>query len=194
MATETYKASDRGMLVTVAGTDSIRVFSKPGTVTTEFIDGPATVGTATGKIFVDNLIDYTEVVRVGPAVGFGVPVVSTIYLLTEFVILKPNPAYDASKDTGRPSEAGTTATTADSSSGKVSTTPGEGRVPVVGSDGKTVYVLVDEDRIISERDPTVDKTKKWLTVGLYVVIGLAVVSLLTVVVISLSKPKKPVLA
>ncbi|MVM34986.1 hypothetical protein GO755_33470 [Spirosoma sp. HMF4905] len=204
-STYTYKASQRGQLVKVVAPDSVRVYSSPESsgITPEFINGPQTVGTATGKNFSDGIKTWLEVLRVSFGLVLSVPQVTALYLLADDVTLETNPAYDASKDTSAPNSDGsyngvasgstgsTSAPTKDTSD--VSTTPGAGRVPVTASDGKTVYVLVPAPTTTTPTTtpPTeTDTTKKYLTWGLYGVLGLGIVTLIVVLVMSFNKPKK----
>lgn len=195
-------AANRGKLVVVVANDKIPVYRAPKKSAftaeyEEYIYGPLTVGTATGKIFTDSDFEFIEVIRIRSDNVYSFPVSETIYLFSDNVTLKTNPAYDASKDTGPVTPADktdptTTGTGDTGSTDKVSTTPGPGRVPVTAADGKTVYVLV-EAPAGSDAGTPVDKTKKWLTIGLYVVIGLSVAALITIMVLSLNKTKTPAL-
>lgn len=199
MSSRKYTASQRGKLVKVADKDSSRVYlstdtSKPST---EFIDGPKTVGTATGYTYTDKAFTLQEVLR--PVINpfLSTPTVETIYLIATDIELADNPAYDASKDTDRPKEEPEATSGpvdgSDTETADVSTTPGAGRVPVTAQDGKTVYVLVKEPATSTGALQTVqsvvtgnDPNRKWITYGLYGVLGLAVVALLVIV---LRKPK-----
>lgn len=193
---KSYKASQRGQLVTVSEDQSAPVWSSPErngkTTTGEVIYGPATVGTATGNIYTDAELSWIEVVRVGSTILFGVPSVSIIYLSAELVKLGDNPDYDSSKDTGLPSTGTTTSTTdPDPDTVQVSKKPGPNRVPVVASNGETVYVLVPASTTttsVTTSTDTTDKTKKYLTWGLYGILGLGAVTLIVILVISVRKP------
>ncbi|GAB3568860.1 hypothetical protein GCM10027578_22220 [Spirosoma luteolum] len=198
MATLTYNADQRGKLVKAPSGDSVRLFYGPETAKklAEFITGPATIGTATGKTYNDGTYTYTEVLRA--ANNPFVPTVQVVYVIATDVTLATNPDYDPAKDTDRPADATTSPVSgADSAdTDDVSDTPGPGRVPVVAANGKTVYVLVPQpestsalqtvQNVVTGNDPN----RKWLTYGLYGVLGLAAVAL---ALLMIRKPK-PALA
>ena len=198
--TKTYNEDTRGQLIVVTDDQIAPVFSKSGDTiksSGEVIDGvknkkDTIVGTATGYYYNDGKASYVEVLRVGEPSFFGIPDVSIIYLQDGIATVRENPDYDPAKDTTAPNQGGGDMIPPydnQTTTGKpdVSDKPGPGRIPVVGSDGKTVYVLLNVPETIP---PTSDTTKKWLTYGLYGVLGLAVITIMVILVISLSKPKK----
>lgn len=188
MSNSTYNASQRGKLVKVAAGSSNRVYLGPQAAqkSAEFIDGPKTVGTATGFVYTEGTRSFQEVLR-SAYNPFLPTAIETIYLIATDIELATNPDYDPAKDTDRPTdEPDATTGPVDGNDAEldVSTTPGAGRVPVKAADGKTVYVLVRNQA--GSTTTVVDNSRKWLTYGLYGVLGLAVVALLVIV---LRKPK-----
>lgn len=198
MSTYSYKADQRGKLVNVVKGDSSKIYSAPAqsALTAEFVEGPQTLGTATGKVYTDGALIWIEVLRVNGTSLFGIPDVTVIYCDDRTVTLATNPNYDPAKDTSAPNADGSVKGEQTTDTSDVSQTNGPGRVAVTGSDGKVVYVLVpkptDTTSVIGGLTTTTsDTTKKWLTYGLYGVLGLAVITIMTILVISLSKKKKP---
>ncbi len=201
MSKYTYQGNLRGQLVTVDKDNTSRVYGSPTTkgLTAEFIDGPANVGTATGAVYTEGTRIFYEIIRVSGYTLYGAfPGVTNIYMDADTVVIKPNPAYDKAKDADAPNEDGSTTNRtpasstgiankdADSDDGDVSTAPGKDRVPVSTEDGNTVYVKSTPKAAATEGT---DSPNKWLTYGLYGILGLGAITLIVVLVLSLSKPK-----
>lgn len=184
MSTRTYNATQRGKLVKVAANDSLLVYLSPSKKSAEYVNGPKTAGTATGYTYSEGSETFQEVIR-SAYNPFLPTAVEVIYLNASSVELAVNPDYDPANDVDRPKEDDTTGDTSkpDTKEPDVSTTPGAGRIPVTAADGKTVYVLVQKPPVTTT---SIDMNRKWLTYGLYGVLGLAAVALLVIV---LRKPK-----
>lgn len=186
------------MLVKVPDKASIKVYSAPAqsALTPEFIDGPLTLGTATGRVYSDGVFTWLEVIRITGVSVFGIPDITVIYCVDDIITLATNPNYDPAKDTSAPNADGSFKGTQAPDPTDVSTTNGPDRVPVETPDGKSVYVYApkptDPTSVLGVTPTaiTTDTTKKWLTYGLYGVLGLAVITIMVILVISLSKPKK----
>lgn len=181
MSTLTYKAALRGQLVSVDEGNYAPIFTKP-TISATVIGGigslnnEETAGTATGNLFTEREFTWIEVIRVYPSSVAGIPSVTTIYLEYGLVKVKPNPAYDASKDTGNP----TRGTKLPPGTGDVSKVPGEGRIPVPTGEGGTVYVPVPRP---FEAPVPADKSMLY---ALFAILGIAVVTILVILIKSAS--------
>ncbi|GAB3761374.1 hypothetical protein [Spirosoma pomorum] len=188
MSTTTYKAADRGKMVTIGSGESARVYSKALATakTDEFISGPNTVGTTTGNRISDGTFTWLEIIRSSmlPIGGFGVVF---IYLLDDDVTLVDNPNYNPLDDLDRPSEVVIDEPNKNPTSTTKTDPYGTGEVgPIVIT--KTPTTGKTSDEVIDETVPG-DSNKKWLTYGLYAVLGVAVVTLTIIIVKSIQKPK-----
>ena len=195
MSTYTYKADLRGKLVTVEDGDSVRVYSAPekSALTAEFIDGPVSVGTTTGKRYTDGVFTWIEIVR-SMGLLFNIPQITVIYLIENDVTVQTNPAYNASTDTSAPNADGSykgTASVTPVDTGDVTEMPGPDRVPVTASNGKTVYVLAPAPTTTGNTPtPTQpDNTQKYITWGIYGVLGLSIITVIIILIQSANAKK-----
>ncbi len=184
MSTTTYTAADRGKLVIVEANNSTRVYAKPEVTakSEEFIDGPKTAGTATGNRVTEGTLTFLEFIRGTTLLS---PIgVSFAYVISDSVTLEVNPAYNPTEDLDRPGEPEKQTTTINTNK------PGDGKTTTDYDTGETGPIIITKTpSSLVDDEPTVDPSKKWLTYGLYAVLGIAAITLIIILVQQFKKPK-----
>lgn len=206
-----YKQIMRGQLADLAKDCTVRVNvwnnGKPE-ATTKTLDGPMRLGQATGN-FTQNDKGENELIEIlavglngvlGYQMGLGMLPIALIWVDMSCVLLSDNPDYDPTTDKDRiggpsvivdRSKESETPSTAPVVGDKSET----GTIPVKTETGEVVYVnlgklqeVLAKQRLASS--PEVDETtKKYLTWGLYGLIGIAAITLLVVLGKQFTKPQ-----
>ena len=187
MATVSYDASKRGKLVNPYIDIFARIYTAPriDAATPETVG--TTIGTASGKIYQSGQTTFIEVIR--PAKNPFIVTVEFVYVKASEVGLEDNPIYDGKKDTSVP-KATDKPSNDDDSDLDVSTRPGPGRIPVVASDGKTVYVLVGEVVPTTDTSTSSENVTQNSTL-IYAVYGVIVVGLIALIIALARSPQTP---
>jgi hypothetical protein len=181
MSTTNYNASLRGKLVNVSADNSVRTYGSPSSAgkTDDYVTGPETLGTATGYTTVDGATIFIEVLRVNTVLLVSYP--TKMYFHRDQVVTADNPLYDPSKDLDRPSDSttggDTTGTTKPYSNGDID----------VVVEKETKDTTTDRLPIGTENDG-MSTQRKWLTYGLYAILGIAAITLTVILIKSAKTP------
>jgi hypothetical protein len=184
------------MMAKVVDKTTAAVYSKAALTakTTETIKGPAVAGFVTGWKSITGGKTWVEILR--PEASVFVPVgFSTIYLLDDDVTFEVNPSYNAANDLDRPYDSDKKIIEPDettpSSTTPTKTTTGTTTTGKPYDTGNVGTVDVEKTPTGTEKETTTaDTTKKWLTYGLYAILGIAAITLTAILVQSFRKPKK----
>jgi hypothetical protein len=194
MSTRTYTVAIRGSLAKVLDKTTAAVYSKAALTakTTETIKGPEVAGFVTGWKTITGGKTWVEILR--PEASALVPVtLSAIYLLDDDITFVENPSYDRANDLDRPYDSDKKIIEPDETTTPGSTTPTKTTTGTTTTD--TPYDTGNVGTVDVEKNPatetaTEDKNKKWLTYGLYAILGIAAITLTVILVQSFRKPKK----